>query len=314
MSGSKVVVITTGGTIAMRDDGAGAVPVLAGEGLLGESAQQLPDLTLIIDDFVNVPSVHLTVPMLWQLRERVWQHLADDEVCGVVVTHGTDTLVETAYLLDLTLPSAKPVVVTGAMRTTSEAGYDGHANIQQALRTIVDERSHNRGTMVVFTDEIHAARYVTKEQSHNPATFKSLNWGPMARFFGTQLIWGWSIERETLLTERLESDVHLLMVGSGSSPMLLESLLHKQVAGIVIEGVGANRVPPEWLPLIRAAVEQGTLLVVTHGTGGGYASDGYGYVGAAQSLVDAGAILAGGLDARKARLWLMATLGQAGRG
>ncbi|MCB0077103.1 MAG: asparaginase [Anaerolineales bacterium] len=314
MNGNSVVVITTGGTIAMRDDGAGAVPVLEGEGLLGESANRLPEVALQSEAFANLPSVHLTLTQLWQLRQRVGAHLADEAVRGVVITHGTDTLVETAFLLDLTLASPKPVVVTGAMRTVSEAGYDGHANIQQALRVVADDEARHRGTMVVFTDEIHAARYVTKSQSHSPATFRSPNWGPMGRIFGTEIVWGWTVTRDWVECEQLEPDVHLLMVATGTEPLLLSMLVEQRVAGIVIEGVGANRVPPSWLPWIRRATAQGTAVVVAHGTAGGHASDGYGYAGAARSLVEAGATLARGLDARKARLRLMATLGQAGRG
>jgi L-asparaginase len=312
MSDDIAVVITTGGTIAMRDEGEGAVPALDGAGLLGESATSVPHLDVRSEPFANVPSVHLTLEMLWDLRNRVRHHLSKPAVCGVVITHGTDTLAETAYLLDLTLPSPKPVVVTGAMRTTSEAGYDGHANIQQALRVVADPAARGRGTMVVFNDEVHAARYVTKSMSHNPATFRSPDWGPMGRFYGQRLRWGWALGQEALPVARLEPDVHLLRVTVGSDPLLLRVLVERRVAGIVIEGVGANRVPPGWLPLIRQATDQGTTVVVARGTAAGHTGDGYGYEGAARTLTAAGALLAEGLSGRKARLRLMVTLGQRG--
>ena len=310
MAQDAVVVMTTGGTIAMRDEGQGAVPALSGAELVGAPPPDLQDLALRVVEFANVPSNHLTVGALWALRERVVEALREPAVCGVVVTHGTDTLEETAYLLDCTLPSPKPVVVTGAMIAAGEPGYEGLRNLWASVRVVRSPEARGRGTMVVLSDEIHAARYVTKLSGHHLPGFGSPNWGPMGRLFDGRIVWGWSLPHPPLHSERLDPDVHLLTVATGASDLLLRHLIERRVSGIVIEGIGAGRVPPDWLPSIQAAIAQGIAVVVASRTVGGYTSDPYGYPGSFSDLARMGVIPAQGLTGPKARIRLMVALGK----
>ncbi|MGH7690786.1 MAG: asparaginase domain-containing protein, partial [Gemmatimonadaceae bacterium] len=132
-----IVLTFTGGTISMRHDAAlgGAVPALAGRDLLAlaPGIDRLADLE--VDDFGAFPSPHMTVERVWSLRARIASHLARPEVDGIVVTHGTDSMEESAYLMARSLSSDKPVVFTGAMRTSSDLGWDGPANLGAAVLT-----------------------------------------------------------------------------------------------------------------------------------------------------------------------------------
>ncbi len=227
----------------------------------------------------------------------------------MVVTHGTDTLEETAYLLDYTIPIDKAVVVTGAMYTYGEAAYEGLHNLWNAIRVAAQPESDGRGTLVVLNDEIHAARYVTKVGTHSPNAFESPAWGPMGRLYGDKLVWGWSLKRDLLPVRSINPDVHVVAVTVGASDMLLRYLVEKRVRGIVIEAVGSNRVPPWWMPTIREATENGIAVVVATRTARGFAYDQYGYEGAYKDLEAAGVVFADGLSAAKARIRLMCALG-----
>ncbi len=309
MAKNVVVVITTGGTIAMRDAGQGAVPSVGGHELVGELAAGMDDVEIQVEEFTNVPSPHLTLDQMWQLQKTVSDRLDRLYVRGVVVTHGTDTMEEAAYLLDYTIPSNKAVLFTGALRTASDPAYEGLHNLRTAIRVAVDPRSDGRGTMVVMNDEVHAARYVSKGMSHNVGAFHSPGWGPMARLFDEKIVWAWTLERESLPVRQINPDVHLITAAAGASDLLLRHLVEQRVSGIVIEAMGAARVPPWWMPTIREAVQRRIAVVVASRTAVSYTHDGYGYPGAYQDLEAAGVIFAEGLRGSKARIRLMAALG-----
>lgn len=306
---NKIVIISTGGTIAMQDSGEGALPALSGE----ELAARLPDwgegVEIEVETFSNIPSGHLTLEQLWQLQKVVAERLERLYVRGVVVTHGTDTMEETAYLLDLTIPSNKAVVLTGAMLHASEPGYDGIRNLTDAVRVALDPQSDNRGAMVVMNGEIHAARYVTKMKSHGVDAFASPGRGPMGRVIEGHIHWYWSLEREALPVKRLVPNVHLIKATLGMPDTLLRLLIEQNVAGIVIEGFGGGRVPPWWMDAIREARAKGILVAIAGRVPVAHSMDAYGYPGAYRDLEEAGVLFAEGLNGPKARLKLMAILG-----
>ncbi|MCZ7573122.1 MAG: asparaginase [Ardenticatenaceae bacterium] len=313
MARDKVVVITTGGTIAMRDEGEGAVPAIAGKGLVRDLPSDVAALGDIeVEEFSNLPSAHLTVDQLWNLQKTVVDRLERLYVRGVVVTHGTDTMEETAYLLDLTVPVSRPIVLTGAMRTAGEPGYDGRANLLAAIRVAFDPNASERGTMIVMNDEIHAARYATKAHTSSPAAFQSPGWGPMGRVYTDEIQWGWDIKREVFPVRQIEPNVHLIVLTVGANESILRYLIERRVRGVVIETLGGGRVPPWWVAPIKAAVAAGIAVVVTSRTGAGRTVDRYGYPGAYRDLEEAGVIFAGELNGPKARIKLMAALGARG--
>lgn len=307
----RIVILTTGGTVAMRADvsAGGAVPMLAGADFSDALPRDIAETRF--EEFSNLPSAHFTLDHLWNLARRVAALVADAQVDGVVVTHGTDTLEESAYLCDITIDTLKPIVFTGAMRTASELGYDGLANIAAAIRVAASDDARDCGTLVVFNDEIHAARDVTKTNTMALETFLSPEFGALGQIdLGGVVIARKPTRREFIPPTQLESNVHLLKLAVGMSDGLLEYLVDTVGAcGIVLEALGGGRVPPWWLPTIERAIKQGVAIVIASRTGTGRTIDRYGYVGGHRDLVRIGCWFAGGLNGQKARIKLMAALG-----
>jgi L-asparaginase len=306
-----VVVLSTGGTIAMQDDGTagGAVPRLGAADLAAGLPADAP--VLRTEEIVRLPSAHFTPDTLQTIHKRAVRALEEPRVPGVVVTHGTDTLEETAYLLDLTVPGDKPVVVTGAMRTASEVGYDGHANLLAALRVAASPQSRGLGALVVMNDEIHAARRVTKMHTLSLDTFQSPGWGPIGRVEGGAVIVERRLERELLPWAGLEPHVALLKLAVGMASGPFEDAVARGARGIVIEALGGGRVPPWWLPAIEQARERGLPVVIASRCPSGRVWDAYGYPGACRDLVGLGCLFAAGINGQKARIKLMIVLAAA---
>jgi L-asparaginase len=306
---SQIALLTTGGTIAMRQDDAagGAIPKLGAGDLRADLPVDLP--SVIADEFCNLPSAHFTLELLWRLRGRVLETLARPEIAGIAITHGTDTLEESAYLLDLTIPDDKPVVLTGAMRTASEPGYEGQANLHAALRVAAAPEARGLGALVTLNDQIHAARHVTKTHTQSLDTFASPDWGPLGRIENGAVHIAQRVARDLIPTEHLDIRVALLRLAMGlEADALLDALSHRP-RGLVIEGFGGGRVPPWWMPPIREAITQGTQVVIASRCPSGTVGDHYGYAGSCTDLQSAGALLSPGLSGQKARLRLMAALG-----
>lgn len=306
---SRVAVLTTGGTVAMRHDprAGGAVPALSGTDLAAVLPEGAPALS--VEEVCNLPSSHFTLETLWKIRQRVVAWASDPAVDGVVITHGTDVLEETAYLLDLTVPGEKPIVLTGAMRTASEPGADGPANLWAAVRVAASSQARGLGALVVLNDEIHAARFVTKMDTLSLATFQSPGWGPLGRVEGDRVYVAWRLEREVLSPSHLEERVALIRLAVGMEVYPLEDALTRGVRGVVLEGLGGGRIPPWWLPLIERAVMEGVTVVIASRCPSGPVWDAYGYPGSHRTLRDMGCLFSPGLNGQKARLRLMVVLG-----
>lgn len=305
----RIVVLTTGGTVAMRHDpqAGGAVPALTAADLTAVLPPGAPEL--VVEEVCNLPSSHFTLDHLWHIRERAAAWAANPEVAGVVITHGTDTLEETAYLLDLTVPGETPLVLTGAMRTASDVGADGPANLWAAVRVAAAPEARGLGALVVFNDEIHAARFVTKTDTLSPATFQSPGWGPLGRVEGDRVYIPFRLEREVIPCSRLEERVALIKLAVGMGPEPLEDALARGVRGVVVEGLGGGRIPPWWLPAIEQAVASGVTVVIASRCPSGRVWDAYGYPGSHRTLREMGCLFSPDLNGQKARIRLMVTLG-----
>lgn len=310
----RIHIIATGGTIAMaRDEEAGrAMLTLGGTYFLQQLREQAgSSLSLTSEEYGPLPSSHFTVEHVWGLRERVAGVLADPDVDGVVSTHGTDTLEETAYLLDLTVPGNKPIVLTGAMRVATEPGYEGIANLLAAVRVAASAEAQGLGALVVMNNEVHAARDVTKAHSQSIDAFQSPVWGPLGRVEAERIVIARRVEREVLRCPRLEPQVYLLKLALGMDAELLRQAVALGARGVVIESFGGGRVPPWWLEAIEEAIVRGVAIVIATRCPAGHIYDQYGYVGAYHDLVRVGCLFADGLNGPKARLRLMAALGAA---
>ncbi len=287
--------------------GGGAVPVLHGVDL----RRQLPEWSGPIEvvEHCHLPSAHFTLETLWGLRQRVQALARQADVQGIVVTHGTDVMEESAYLLDLTVEGVAPIVLTGAMRAASDPGYDGPANLQAALLVASAPEARGVGAVIVMEDEVHAARVVTKVHTTSPGAFASPFWGPLGRVDGGRLVLRRPPARHILATERLEERVLLLRLAVGMDDALLRYAVEWGMRGVVLEALGGGRVPPWWMATIGSAIAQGVAVVVTSRCPAGPVHDRYGYAGAHRDQAAVGCLFARGLSGPKARLKLMAALG-----
>ena len=308
----KIVVITTGGTIAMKTDpvSGGLVPAVSGADLMAA----VPALSRVADievaEYSNVPSGHITPSMMLELAHCIDTKAAADDVAGIVVTHGTDTLEETAFLLDLTLRTEKPVCVTGAMRGASDTSGDGPGNILAAVQTAVAASAAGRGVLVVLNNIVHAARDVTKTHAVNTDTFASPWWGPVGYVYEDTVVFRRQPQRQLKIRpQHLDDDVYLLKCAAGDDGFLLRCLIEKKVHGIVVEAFGCGNVPPAVKKEIEAARQAGIPVVLATRVQAGRVVPVYSYEGSAGSMLGSGIFLAGELTGPKARLKLMLALG-----
>lgn len=308
----KIAVIFTGGTISMtvNKDTNAATPSLSSEDIMAlvHHIKDFAEVKLI--DFSAIPGPHMTPEKMMDLKILVQKQCERADIFGVVITHGTDNLEETAYLLDLTLDTSKPVVVTGSMRNASELGYDGPSNLASAILTAIEDDSFNRGVLVVLNDEINDAREVTKTHTMSLDTFKSLEFGPLGIVDSNHVIYyrNQTFTSTTIDTNTLESDVALIKVASGMDARILDFLVADQTKGIVIEGMGRGNVPPGMMPGIKKAIEANIPVVLVSRNPLGRIMPSYGYEGGGLDLKNTGVILARNLNGQKARIALMLAL------
>ena len=311
----RVAIYFTGGTISMKYDreiGA-AVPALSGR----EIVENVPGLADEIDydivDFGRFPGPHMTPRRMMDLSFRIRETLGRNEVDGVVVTHGTDTLEESAYFLDLTIAGDKPVVFTGAMRNSSEIGYDGPANLLTSARTAASEAARGLGVLVVLNDTVLAAAEATKTHTESFDSFQSPEFGPLGVVDkGAVIIRRSPLKRDHIPAAVVTEPVFLLKLAAGVDSTLIDACLDAHARGIVVEGLGRGNVPPEVVPGIGRALESGIPVVLTSRCQRGRVYQSYGYEGGGKRLLDMGVIFADFMNGQKARIKLMLTLTMTG--
>ena len=304
-----LILVHTGGTISMTTDERGAVTPGLNNPLLGQIHKLgLADEIIEIEAF-NFPSPHITPGHMLELKKLIVRSLADQPADGVVITHGTDTLEETAYFLDLTLNLEIPVVLTGAMRSADEIGSDGVHNVLSAIRVASDEDSRGKGVLVVLNDEIHTAQNVTKTHTSNVSTFQSPQYGPIGLVTNGHIHY----HHAPLLHARFHVDelcgrVALLKVYAGMDSEFLFHAADAGYEGIVLEGLGQGNVPPSLMPGIRRLLEDEIPVVLVSRCFNGIAQPVYGYEGGGRMLHEEGVIFAHGLSGQKARIQLLLAL------
>ncbi len=306
----KICIITTGGTIAMKEDRAagGLVPAVSGADLAA-SARGITDWAdIAVKEFSNIPSEFMTPERMMDLARAI-DGMAK-EADGFVVTHGTDTMEETAFLLETVLHTEKPVVLTGAMRGASDLSADGPANLLDAVKTAVSPGAAGKGVLVVMGGRVHAARYVEKMHATLPEAFRSPQWGPAGTVYADRVVWAGAPERKARLhPARLAPHVWLVKCAAGTEADIFHAAIAAGADGLVVEGFGCGNVPRGADAGIRDAIAAGLAVVLVSRTAAGSVAREYAYDGGAGSLEDAGAVLGGSLSGQKARLLLMAALG-----
>lgn len=311
-----VVVLSTGGTIASTydEEEGGYSSALTGEQLV----RAVPGLdTLATVEVINVANVGSTdmTPALWlEVSRAATAALQRREVAGVVVTHGTDTMEETAYFLDLTVDSPKPVVMVGAMRAASDFDADGPRNLLNAVRTVLSPESPGKGTLVVLNGEIHAAREVTKTHASAVETFATPEFGALGivdhdrvRFYRTPL------RRQTISIgpDEVLGTVDIIPNYAGSDGRLIRGLLKEgPIDGLVIDAAGIGNMAGRLFEAVREVREMGIPVVVTSRVHMGRVIPIYSGGGGGTNLADIGCVFADNLSAQKARVLLLAALTQ----
>ncbi|CDG01562.1 Putative L-asparaginase, type II [Clostridium chauvoei JF4335] len=225
---------------------------------------------------------------------------------GVVITHGTDTLEETAYLLDLTLDTEKPVVITGAMRSSSELGYDGPFNLAASICTAISEESKGRGVLVCFNGELNSASEVTKANSMALNAFQTPNFGPIGIIDNNNVIFYRKTKKVcTYKIKEIIGDVALIKCVAGMNSDYIDFAIEKGSKGIVIEALGRGNVPPNMVPGIKRAINNNVPVIIVSRCFEGRVFESYGYEGGGKMLKDLGVIFGDTLPGQKARIKLI---------
>ncbi|HDC5286945.1 TPA: asparaginase [Staphylococcus aureus] len=304
-----LLVIHTGGTISMSQDQSNKVvtndinPISMHQDVINQYAQ--------IDELnpFNVPSPHMTIQHVKQLKDIILEAVTNKYYDGFVITHGTDTLEETAFLLDLILGIEQPVVITGAMRSSNEIGSDGLYNYISAIRVASDEKARHKGVMVVFNDEIHTARNVTKTHTSNTNTFQSPNHGPLGVLTKDRVQFHHMPYRQQALENVNDKlNVPLVKTYMGMPGDIFSFYSREGIDGMVIEALGQGNIPPSALEGIQQLVSLNIPIVLVSRSFNGIVSPTYAYDGGGYQLAQQGFIFSNGLNGPKARLKLLVAL------
>ncbi|KNF09540.1 L-asparaginase AnsA [Gottschalkia purinilytica] len=309
---NKIAVVFTGGTISMKKDPElnVAVPALSGDEILSmvPNINEIAEVEII--SFGKLPGPHMSPIKMMGLSNLVKKLISREDITSVVITHGTDTLEETAYLLDLNIRTEKPIVVVGAMRNSSELGYDGPSNLSAAVFTALSPKSRGKGVLVVMNDEVNTAYEVTKTNTLSLSTFKSLEFGALGIVDNNEVIFYRDIiiRDNYINTDKIENNVALLKCVAGMNSDLINFCIDSNYKGIVIEALGRGNVPIEMLEGIKKAIEKNIPVVIVSRCHSGRVLDSYGYPGGGKDLRDLGCIFGSNLPGQKARIKLMLAL------
>jgi L-asparaginase len=300
----------TGGTISMRRDevAGGNVPAHAGEALV-RFARGLDRISPYrVENWAMLPACHLGPDRLWALRERVREISESGEVRGIVIAHGTDTLEETAYLLDRTLPRNVPLAITGAMRTSNEEAWDGPRNLLDAATVAAAPESAGRGVMVVFHGKILAGRTAVKTDTTDLDAFEAPHASPLGRVTQGRVEY---LEPEKVAgavsrvqPSALSARIALVPMVTGDDGRMLE-LARPHHDGLVVVAFGSGNVPPGAVPAIGRWVSERKPVVLASRCPKGAVSPIYAFDGGGARLIGMGVIPAGPRAASQAHMELM---------
>lgn len=304
----KIAIIFNGGTISMKID---EKIKAAGPSL---SADEIMSMIPGVEDYAEIeaytfssmPSPHMTLETMLKLSKFTTELVERDDIDGVVITHGTDTLEETAYLLDLTVKTKKPVVVTGAMRSGSELGYDGPFNLATSICTAISDEAVGRGVLVCFNGELNSASEVTKANSMALNAFRTPNFGPIGIVDNDNVIFYRDANHlEKYDVSKIEKQVALIKCVVDMDSSYIDYLIEKGYGGIVIEALGRGNVPPKMVEGIKKAIELEIPVVVVSRCFEGRVFESYGYEGGGKQLKNLGVIFGDTLPGQKARIKLI---------
>ena len=301
----KVYVIGTGGTISGGvDPETGLRRRLSASDLVDLVPSLRDNVGIEEEDFSRIGSSSMTPEIQFRLASRV-RELFDsrDDLAGIVITHGTDSLEETAFFLDLLHDDPRPVVFTAAQRPPRVSDSDGPRNLEAAIRTAISPNARDMGVLVALNDDLHAARYVTKHHSVAVESFESGKKGMLGTIDqGKVIFYSKPLNRVRIFASRVEPGVDLVRLVAGDTGKFIRYSTETGARGIVIEAFGRGNIPRPVMEALTAALEAGQVVVVVSRTTEGR-------VALSSRLRDAGVIEGEDLDGLKARIVLMLALG-----
>ncbi len=312
MGKEKILIVFTGGTFSMKIDKktGGAVPRYSGQELMSKipEAEKLAKISCY--DFGKYPGPHMTPELMFALSKKIQELISKKEYSGVIITHGTDTLEETAYLLDLTIETEIPVVLIGSMKNSSDPDWDGPRNLIDAIHICKSKNCRELGVLVCLNGEINAASEVTKTYTEEIDSFHSLDFGALGFVHNGRVILNRLPRKlETIRTERIVPNVDMLTVYAGMNEKFFQFSADSGAEAIVVEALGVGNVPPEAFKGIKYAVEKGIPVILVSRCPAGETLDIYSYPGAGKHLHNMGVIFAEYLNGQKARVKVMLALG-----
>ena len=302
----KILVLHTGGTISMQADSSGAV-VTSSDNPMNHVSNPLEGIQVHTLDFFNLPSPHIKPKHMLALYQKIKEEAANYD--GVVITHGTDTLEETAYFLDTMEVPHMPIVLTGAMRSSNELGSDGVYNYLSALRVASDDKAADKGVLVVMNDEIHAAKYVTKTHTTNVGTFQTPTHGPLGLITKREILYFKTAEpRVRFDLNHIQGLVPIISAYAGMTDELIDMLDLEQLDGLIIQAFGAGNIPKETAQKLESLLQKGIPVALVSRCFNGIAEPVYAYQGGGVQLQKSGVFFVKELNAQKARLKLLIAL------
>jgi L-asparaginase len=307
-----IALLFTGGTISMRHDATagGAIPKLSAREIVAATRGIEEIAELEIEDWGAFPGPHMTMERIWALRNRIAELVARGDVTGVVLTHGTDTLEESAYLCARSIDTEKPIVFTGAMRAASNLGWDGPANLLDAARVAASEEAIGYGVMVVMGSRIFAGVDVTKAHTHLLDAFESPGLGPIGVIDDDRVIFRRALPppAPVLSPAALATPIDIVPAFAGADRRLVDACRSTGL-GLVVAAMGRGNVPPPMAEGIAAWIGDGKPVVIASRAMRGRVGPTYGYPGGGRRLVEMGAFFAGSRRPQQARIDLSLALG-----
>jgi len=308
----KLLLVSLGGTITMTASaGPGIVPTLTGADLIAAvpALAEVADIEAISP--FRLPGPSLTLAHLRQVAQLLNERLAGD-ITGAIVVQGTDTIEETAFVMDCLVGGDKPVVVTGAMRGAEAPGADGPANLLASAVVASSPVARSLGTVVVLNDTVHAARFVQKASTFLPSTFASLSAGPLGCVIEGEARIDMRVSRSAVIAGGdvgTDEPVALLTAALGDDGRMLSGLPGLGYRGLVIEAMGVGHVPAAIVPALASLAEIFPVVLSSRVASGPVFARTYGFPGAETDLLARGLIPGGMLGGLKARLLLSLLLG-----
>jgi L-asparaginase len=302
----EVLILTTGGTIASRTD----APLIAGPALVQAVPELLDYADIRVEEFSVIGSSKMTPAHWLGLAKRINEIFSDDlDLAGIVVTHGTDTMEETAYFLNLTLKSGKPVILVGSMRSSNEISADGPANLINAVRVAIDEQAENQGVLVVLNENISAARDVWKTDNRRVQTFEGSNVGHIGavdpdgvRFYHRSLQPHTTESEFDVAGIDVLPDVFILSDFTGIDESVVRNFGQQEMDGLVIRTFAGGRMSAGMLAGLESISSRGIPIVITSRVPNGLIVEAPEY--------DLSAVVSNGQQDNKARILLMMALTQ----